>query len=252
MTKLQQICGGNLPKLVMFDLDGTLINSAPDLARAVDKTLIELGRTPAGINKVRLWVGNGAKVLMQRALTDSLELNSNSNPQDAVKQAELEQRALELFFKFYADHSNTRLYDGVKKFLKYLHKNKIKMALITNKPEQFLTPLLDSLEITTYFQWVIGGDTLPQQKPDPAALFSVMKMAKVTSYEAVFIGDSKTDVLAAKAAQVPCIALTYGYNHGVNIANENPDLIIYNLRELLPYKPRPSLRTKISKLFNSK
>jgi len=242
MNKLQQLFGDNLPKLVMFDLDGTLIDSVPELAIAVDKTLQELGKSKAGINKVKLWIGNGAKALISRAINDAF-------PADEISE-DLQSRALDIFFKFYAEHSNAKLYPGVRETLKYLHKRKVKMALITNKPERFLSSLLDDLKISGYFQWVIGGDTLPQQKPDPTALNLVIKMAKVTPSESLFIGDSRNDVQAAHAANVRCIAVTYGYNYGVNIADENPDLIVDDLRELLPAQPKTTLRTKIRRFFH--
>ena len=108
------------------------------------------------------------------------------------------------------------------------------MALITNKPERFVAPLLDEMKLGRYFRWIIGGDTLPQQKPDPAALLFVMKMAGIEPEDALFVGDSRNDVLAAKAAGVRCAALTYGYNHGRPIAEEAPTLVIDNLRDLLP------------------
>ncbi|MNN24470.1 Phosphoglycolate phosphatase [compost metagenome] len=108
------------------------------------------------------------------------------------------------------------------------------MALITNKPERFVGPLLDEMKLGKFFRWIIGGDTLPQQKPDPAALLHVMKMAKVKPEHALFVGDSRNDVLAAKAAGVPCVGLTYGYNHGRPIAEESPAMVLDDLRELLP------------------
>ncbi|MGU2529408.1 HAD-IA family hydrolase, partial [Pseudomonas aeruginosa] len=98
----------------------------------------------------------------------------------------------------------------------------------------FVAPLLDEMKLGRYFRWIIGGDTLPQQKPDPAALLFVMKMAGIEPEDALFVGDSRNDVLAAKAAGVRCAALTYGYNHGRPIAEEAPTLVIDNLRDLLP------------------
>jgi phosphoglycolate phosphatase len=108
------------------------------------------------------------------------------------------------------------------------------MALITNKAEQFVAPLLDELKLGRYFRWIIGGDTLPQQKPDPAALLHVMSMAGVSPAQALFVGDSRNDVLAAKAAGVACVGLSYGYNHGRPIAEECPSLVVDDLRALLP------------------
>lgn len=118
--------------------------------------------------------------------------------------------------------------------LKWLRKRKIELALITNKPERFVAPLLDQMKLGRYFPLIIAGDTLPQQKPDPAALLHVMHMTGVSRNEALFIGDSRNDVLAAKAAGVKCVALSYGYNHGRPIDEEEPALVVDDLRELLP------------------
>ena len=218
---------GCLPRLVMFDLDGTLVDSVPDLAAAVDQMLLALGRPAAGVGAVRHWVGNGARVLVRRALAGALE-------HEAVEEAEAE-RALALFLEAYADsHSLTQVYPGVRTTLKWLKAQGVEMALITNKPEQFVAPLLDEMKIGRYFRWILGGDTLPQQKPDPTGLLQVMKMAGVAAHEALFVGDSRNDVLAAKAAGVLCVALSYGYNHGRPIAEESPALVIDDLRALLP------------------
>jgi phosphoglycolate phosphatase len=108
------------------------------------------------------------------------------------------------------------------------------MALITNKPERFVAPLLDQLRIGRYFRWIIGGDTLPQQKPDPAALLQVLQLAEVPASEALFVGDSCSDVQAAKAAGILCVAMSYGYNHGRPIGEESPALVLDDLRHLLP------------------
>ncbi len=118
--------------------------------------------------------------------------------------------------------------------MRWLRKRGVEMALITNKPERFVGPLLDQMKLGSYFRWIIGGDTLAQKKPDPAALLFVMQMAGVTPQQALFVGDSRSDVLAAKAAGVQCVGLTYGYNHGRPIEEESPSLVIDDLRALLP------------------
>ncbi len=226
MTRLEQLFDGTLPRLVMFDLDGTLMDSVPDLAAAVDKMLMLLGREPAGIERVRDWVGNGSRVLVRRALAGQLE-------HDGVGD-ELADEALALFMQAYAGgHELTAVYPGVRDCLDWLRERRVKLAIITNKPAQFIEPLLEEKGLAGYFDWLVGGDTLPQQKPDPAALFWVMDKAGVAPSESLFVGDSRNDVRAAKAATVRCVALTYGYNHGEPIADEQPALVLDDLRELV-------------------
>jgi phosphoglycolate phosphatase len=226
VSLLRELFNGELPRLVMFDLDGTLVDSVPDLAAAIDKTLLVLGQPAAGIKQVRDWVGNGAKVLVRRALAGSLE-------HDRVEDKQAEQ-ALELFMQHYAEnHALTQIYPGVRQTLNWLREQQIELAIVTNKPERFVAPLLEEKGLGGYFRWIIGGDTLPQQKPDPAALLHVMRLAGVESAHALFIGDSRNDVLAAKAAGVQCVALNYGYNHGRPIAEENPAYVLASLVDLL-------------------
>lgn len=226
LNLLQELFAGRLPRLAMFDLDGTLVDSVPDLAFAIDRMLAALGRAPAGVERVRLWVGNGARVLVRRALAGGLE-------HDGVDAA-LAEQALALFMAAYADsHALTRVYPGVRETLDWLRERGVALALITNKPQRFLPELLADQGLDGYFQWQVGGDTLPQQKPDPAALFWVMAQAGVSADEALFVGDSRNDVRAAQAAGVLCVALSYGYNHGEPIALENPARVIDDLRQLV-------------------
>ncbi|MEE4080703.1 phosphoglycolate phosphatase [Pseudomonas viridiflava] len=227
MSGFEQLFAGQLPKLIMFDLDGTLVDSVPDLAVAVDKMLLELGRPAAGLESVRAWVGNGAPVLVRRALANDID---HSHVDDA-----LAERGLDIFMEAYAQkHEFTVVYPGVWETLKWLQKMGVQMALITNKPERFVAPLLDEMKLGRFFRWIVGGDTMPQKKPDPAALFFVMKMAGVPASQSLFVGDSRTDVQAAKAAGVACVAMSYGYNHGRPIAEESPAMVIDDLRKLIP------------------
>ena len=230
MTRLEQLFEGQLPRLVMFDLDGTLMDSVPDLAAAVDAMLQQLGREPAGVAQVRNWVGNGSRVLVRRALAGQLQ-------HEGVDETQA-QEALALFMQAYAGgHELTTLYPGVRECLDWLRARDVPLAIITNKPAQFIEPLLEEKGLCGYFQWLVGGDTLPQQKPDPAALFWVMDKAGVAASESLFIGDSRNDVRAAKAAGVACVALSYGYNHGEPIANEQPAMVLDDLRELVASAP---------------
>ncbi|MDR6356037.1 phosphoglycolate phosphatase [Pseudomonas psychrotolerans] len=164
MSALVRLGGGHPPELVMFDLDGTLLDSAPDLAAAVDAMLERLGRPSAGLEKIRLWIGNGARVLVRRALADDMQ-------HDAVDDAAAD-RALALFMELYGgSHALTRVYPGVLDSLALLRTLGVRLAVITNKPERFVAPLLADMGLGD-FDWIVGGDTLPQQKPDPAGLFA--------------------------------------------------------------------------------
>ncbi len=224
---LRQLFPERLPRLVMFDLDGTLLDSVPDLAAAVDSTLMLLGRPPAGVAQVRDWVGNGAPVLIRRALAGQLDYS-------AVDDATAEE-ALALFMRAYAEnHELTTVYVGVVPTLDWLKRQGVKLAVVTNKPEQFVAPLLEDKGLLSYFDWLVGGDTLPQKKPDPTPLLHVMTQAGVTPSESLFIGDSRNDIQAARAAGVCCVGMTYGYNHGHAIEDEQPDLVLDDMRGLLP------------------
>lgn len=226
MTRLERLFNGQLPGLVMFDLDGTLLDSVPDLAAAVNSMLDELGRAPVGVERVRQWVGNGAPVLVRRALANQLDHSS-------VTEAEAES-ALALFLQAYAGtHAMTEVYPGVRLCLDWLAARNVPMGVITNKPSQFVAPLLAEKALDGYFRWLVGGDTLPQKKPDPAALFWVMDRAGVAPTRALFVGDSRNDVLAAHAAGVRCVGVTYGYNHGRPIVEEAPELVLDDLRLLV-------------------
>ncbi len=225
MKTLLGVLNGQLPKLVMFDLDGTLIDSVPDLAAATDQMLVQLGRAPAGMDKVRNWVGNGAPVLVRRALADGIDHQAIT--------AEQEAEALAIFMQVYGTgDSLTTLYPGALETLQSLKVLGLKLALITNKPEKFIPELLAQTHMAEYFDWVVGGETSPQKKPDPAGLLWVMQQAQVTAQQCLFVGDSRNDVLAAHAAGVACIAVTYGYNYGQPISAENPALVVDDLREL--------------------
>lgn len=226
MNSLVRQFHGQLPRLVMFDLDGTLLDSVPDLAAATDAMLVQMGREPAGVARVRDWVGNGSLVLVRRALANSIE----HAEVDVAEAAAAHQKFLEI----YADcHALSRVYPGVVECLDWLRGKGIALGLVTNKPCRFIAPLLAEHGLADYFQLLLGGDSLPQQKPDPAPLQWMLVRAGVTARQALFVGDSRSDVLAARAAGVPCVAVSYGYNHGRPVAAENPLLVLDDLRQLV-------------------
>lgn len=156
MNVLQQHYQGTYPKLIMFDLDGTLVDSAPDIAIAVNKTLQDLNLPEAAEESVRNWVGNGADVLIRRALTDG----DDNKPVDQA----LWDKAFKILLEYYPYHHDANyVYEGVKPFLSFMQKQAVKMAVVTNKPVEFVEPLLIELEINQYFQWIVGGGSLPQK-----------------------------------------------------------------------------------------
>lgn len=227
MNGLRQLFGAALPRLVMFDLDGTLVDSVPDLAAAIDAMLARLGRPAAGVERVRQWVGNGSDVLVRRALVGGMDYRS-VDPQQA-------EAALGVFMPIYARaHALTRVFPGVEETLAWLRRQDIALAVVTNKPAQFIEPLLRDKGLAEYFGCWLGGDSLPARKPDPQPLLHIMEQAGVMAEQALFVGDSRNDVRAAQAARVRCVAVSYGYNHGRPVAQEGADLVVDDLRELLP------------------
>ncbi len=214
-----------LPRLAVIDLDGTMVDSVPDLAWCVNGMLRELGMPERSESSVRRWVGNGVDRLVERALVDDIE--GRPEPQ-------LRARALPIFMRLYAEHGATdsRLYPGVEEGLDFLQKRGAHLACVTNKAEQFTLPLLEAMGLRSRFELVVSGDTLPERKPSPRPLLYAAEYFRVPPSAAVMIGDSRSDVTAARAAGFGCVCVSYGYNHGIDIRAEKPDVVIDSLAEL--------------------
>lgn len=214
------------PKMVLIDLDGTLVDSVPDLAYSVDQTMLELGLPTRGEAAVRTWVGNGVRTLVERALTNDLHM-----PADPL---ELE-KTLAVFMRIYADNTSqrSRIYPGVLAGLDFLQScNNLKIACVTNKAEQFTHKLLRDLGLFERFALIISGDTLPEKKPHPLPLLYAAEQLGVPATDSLMLGDSKSDVKAARAAGFKIIAVSYGYNHGEDIRDYQPDAVIDSFQEL--------------------
>ena len=213
--------------MILIDVDGTLVDSVPDLAYCVDEMMQRLGRPVHGEARVRNWVGNGVERLVRRALVGQLE----GEPSD-----EDFERAYPLFLELYADNTSkrSRLYPGVPEGIRALKAAGYRLGCVTNKAAQFTEPLLRDLGIRDDFEIVISGDTLPQKKPDPAPLLHAAAFFGVEPGRALMIGDSVSDVKAARAAGFRIVCMSYGYNHGEDIRDCGPDAVIDEMTELLP------------------
>ena len=213
------------PKLIMIDVDGTLVDSVPDLAYCIDEMMQRLGLQKWGEDKVRHWVGNGVPKLVERALTGELE----GQPIQEVFDI-----AYPIFLDLYEDNNAQRsyLYDGVREGLDYLISQGYQLGCVTNKSEQFTHPLLKALGIFNDFKIIISGDTLAKRKPDPMPLLYCAEHFNLKPKECLMLGDSVSDVKAARAAGFDIICMSYGYNHGNDIADENPDLVIDSMNQL--------------------
>ena len=211
------------PQLVCFDLDGTLVDSVPDLALAVDHFLSEQGNVVAGEDNVRQWVGNGASSLVRQAMAFA-EIDDVSY-----------EACYHSFLVAYKENltNQTALYGNVLDLLKALKLNHVPMALITNKPSAFVTPILEHFAIKDYFSWILGGDTLEERKPSALPLLHCAEAIEADVSQCLMIGDSQTDSRAATAANFKQVLVTYGYHQDVDLNSLEADLLIDDLVELL-------------------
>ena len=238
MDKLQNIRG------VAFDLDGTLVDSAPGLTAAVDNALYALELPMAGEERVVTWIGNGADVLIQRALTWARQERAAlraaqgkpSVDHDDIPQAEQQAILRKLFDRYYGEvaEEGSFLFPAVADTLGALHAKGLPLALVTNKPTPFVAPILASLDIAKYFTVVIGGDDVKNKKPHPEPLLMVAEKLGLAPADLLFVGASRNDIQAAKAAGCSSIGLTYGYIYGEPISLSEPDYIFDQFNELLP------------------
>ncbi|SCC06037.1 phosphoglycolate phosphatase [Gilliamella intestini] len=230
MTKLNDI------QAVAFDLDGTLVDSVPGLALASQKMLADLNLPTISNEQIKNFVGNGIDIMLERVFK-AIEVDPST---------ELFAKAKDLFNQHYDKviDAETKLFSNVKETLKALYDNNYPLALVTNKPAQFLPALLTSLGIKEYFSLVLGGGDVIKLKPHPAPLYQVMATFGLFSDQLLFVGDSKNDITAAQNANCPTVALSYGYNYGISIATSNPDFLLDDFKDILTLLPQPKADAK--------
>ncbi len=213
-------------RLIVFDLDGTLIDSAPDLVKAVNYALTKLDKPTHSQATIQQWIGNGADVLVKRALLNNWHVGEI--PDDF-------EDAFELFKTYYAEHDwvHSRLYDGVLETLQTLKNDGFKLACITNKTARFTNPLMETAGLAPYFDFIASGDTFAEMKPNPLPLLETAKLLNVVPENAWMIGDSINDISAGKRAGFKTIAVSYGYAGQHSMADLNADYTVNAILEIV-------------------
>ncbi len=211
--------------LILFDLDGTLVDSAFDLYRAMNLSLARLNLPLVTEQQVRVWIGKGTSLFCQSTLQ---YLKGDVDPV-------LHQQLLDTFLEIYNAEPcvDTQPFHGIVEFLDWGLKNHKKMICVTNKPEQPARKILDVLQMSHYFDDVVGGDRFEVRKPDPKPLLHCVEAFDTTVEQTLMIGDSSNDVEAARRAGIDCVVVSYGYNHGEDIQLCQPQQIVDDLTELL-------------------
>ena len=213
------------PELIVFDLDGTLVDSAPDIAQAVDAMLQGLGMPVAGEVRVRGWIGNGVATLVKRALTG--ERQPQGEPPRFAE-------ALALFMDAYEAHlcDRSRLYPGVVEGLAELKAQGYRTACVTNKHSRFTDDLLQRLGLAAYFDATGSGDQFARHKPDPEPLLKTAARFGADPKRCLMVGDSANDAEAAHRAGFRLALVPYGYHGGVEIGALEPDVVVESIAEL--------------------
>lgn len=207
---------------VTLDLDGTLVDTVADLAEAANRMLAELGEPARSVDEVRSFVGKGIPKLVERCLNRG-ELPS----------AERLHAAHDVFKRHYSAVNGTAstIYPGVIEGLDYLKAHGVPMGCITNKANVFTQQLLDRLNLTAYFDVIVGGDSTPNKKPHPDPVLYACRELGVAPAENLHIGDSMNDIEAARAAGCPVFCVPYGYNEGEEVDSEDCDALVSTVLE---------------------
>jgi phosphoglycolate phosphatase len=218
---------------LLFDLDGTLLDTVRDIALALNRTLEEQGLDPLPEDSVRRMIGRGSPILIERAA--AMRGCKLDPPGHAAM--------LERFFHHYdeverSDAASARPFSGAADALHRLHGAGFRTAVVTNKHHRFATGLLDRLELAPFIDVVIGGDSCPRRKPDPLPLIAACERLGVPASAALMVGDSVNDVEAARAAGMPVACVSYGYNEGRDARTLDCDVLLDSLIELPPLLER--------------
>jgi phosphoglycolate phosphatase len=212
---------------VLFDLDGTLLDTAADIARALNRTFAERGWMPLPVSDVSRMIGRGSPILIERAAAARGQVLSGADQAAMV----------ERFFDHYgaleeADESDAAAYPGVTDTLRILHDAGTAVAVVTNKQHRFASGLLHRLNLATCIDVIVGGDTCERRKPDPQPLLFACESLGVPPSQALMVGDSVNDVTAARAAHIPIVCVPYGYNEGQDPSTLACDAMIATLADL--------------------
>jgi len=212
-------------KAVLIDLDGTLLDSIPDLSDAANAMRIELGLPALPVDLVTTFVGKGVEHLVRRTLVGNL---TDADPDPA-----LFEQGRAVFFRHYHAFNGKRAacYPGVIEGLQALRAQGLRLAVVTNKPEQFTLPLLERTGLAPYFEAVVSGDTCERKKPDPMPMAHACTLLGVAPQAALAIGDSGNDSLSAQAAGLRVLLVPYGYNEGHDVRTLEVDGIVSSLVE---------------------
>jgi phosphoglycolate phosphatase len=211
-------------RAVMIDLDGTLLDTIPDLAAAANMMLEEMGRPALEESLIRTFVGKGIPRLVERTLAGAV---------DGTADPALLGQALPLYERCYeqVNGSHTLIYPGVVEGLDRMREQGFPLACVTNKSARFTLPLLQNMKLADYFATVIAGDTLPRKKPDPLPLLHACRGFGIAPGAMLMIGDSLNDAQAARAAGCPVFCVPYGYNEGRDVRELDIDAIVASLFE---------------------
>jgi phosphoglycolate phosphatase len=205
-------------KAVMIDLDGTLVHTAPEIAQAANHMLVAMGKSELTAEQVQGFIGEGAQVLIKRCLNHTCKVEPTS---------ELLEKAQPLFFEAYAKVvAESQPYPSAIEALIAIKAAGFKLACITNKPATFTLPLLEQSKLLPYFDLVVSGDTLQKKKPDPDQILYICEQFGIPVNESLLIGDSKTDVEAARNAGCYVFTVPYGYNQGYSMEIGAVDALI--------------------------